>query len=347
MLEESGGSGGWAKRNDQSGWLQWLLDSLVRSFLPTWFYSLDLFGMVQSLPLSQYQSISCPGGGATVAIIFLLLLVVMGVWTLKSGMIWVCHGLPSISLGSLGEKQIKAVYSWWFLVRSWDVMDLLAAHYCKWRRVWDLDTRSNPLQLPFTSIHLRVIAQCTYLQKDSCICCILFWLILYNYNYMILYVHFFCSLNTFIVVRSCSSMLSTSKVTLITLSVQTFIVRRGMFCIVSWGCWLLLDATAWEDDSSVCGGRGSKQSRLQSRLSWTIAPLKLQTKQSRHQHLFAPFRMFLPAGRCCKEDARMRSSIPEMQALEFRIPELSWLEAAAIVAIVASWNHHVAAACGC
>ena len=136
-----------------------------------------------------------------------------------------------------------------------------------------------------------------------------------------------CSLNTFIVVRSCSSMLSTSKVTLITLSVQTFIVRRGMFCVVSWGCWLLLDATAWEDDSGVCGGRGSKQSRLQPRLSWTIAPLKLQTKQSRHQHLFAPFRMFLPAGRCCKEDARMRSSIPEMQALEFQsIPELSWLE---------------------
>lgn len=66
--EEEGGQRCWrnledmedleGERNDQSGWLQWLLVSLVPSFLPAWFYSLDLFGtcMVQSLPLSQYQS---------------------------------------------------------------------------------------------------------------------------------------------------------------------------------------------------------------------------------------------------------------------------------------------------
>ena len=71
--------------------------SMILLFGPLWY---------GSVITTQSISVSCPGGGATVAIIFLLLLVVMGVWTLKSGMIWVCHGLPSISLG---EKQIKAV----------------------------------------------------------------------------------------------------------------------------------------------------------------------------------------------------------------------------------------------
>ena len=85
------------------------------------------------------QSIS-PGGGATVAIIFVLLLVAMGVWTLRSGMIRVYHQFLYFNRC---EKQINAVYSHYIpwlciLVISWQ------GH----ARVFDISHATGFMDLP-------------------------------------------------------------------------------------------------------------------------------------------------------------------------------------------------------